>query len=224
MYFEQDILSDDYLDDAPPEYKCPITLSIMKHPYIMPDGQTYEYDAIQTALNIKPYSPVTRQPMKMSQGITNYALKNLIEKYIQEKLNGKKTIKMNHMKNREMINDNEKSSKFIYSNYLIYHFTKSLIQSLHCGLSYLFDLIGCMILFIFDILEDVMSKLFTALKIFIVGVGYGIAMLFYCLFDFLIIPLVYVIFSPFLFVGYIVEFLFLMIIEIIGILFDIIFD
>lgn len=71
MEFKHDELLDDDLDEAPPEFKCPITLSIMKHSVLMPDGQTYELEAIKKALNFKPLSPVTRQPMKMNQGITN---------------------------------------------------------------------------------------------------------------------------------------------------------
>lgn len=75
-----------YLDtNAPPEFLCPITMSLMKDPVLMPDGQTYEREAIRMALRVNPVSPVTRQPMNIDQAITNYALKNLIEKYIEDK-------------------------------------------------------------------------------------------------------------------------------------------
>ena len=70
--------------DAPPEFTCPITMSLMKDPVIMPDGQTYEREAIEKALKVNPISPLTREPMDMSQARTNYALKNLIEKYVQD--------------------------------------------------------------------------------------------------------------------------------------------
>lgn len=70
--------------DAPAEYICPITMSIMKDPVIMPDGQTYEREAIQKALNANPISPITRQPMDMKDAKTNYALKSLIEKYVHD--------------------------------------------------------------------------------------------------------------------------------------------
>ncbi|KAK8846497.1 hypothetical protein M9Y10_020520 [Tritrichomonas musculus] len=73
--------------DAPPEFKCPITMSIMKNPVIMPDGQTYEKEAIENALKVSPVSPLTRQPMDMSQAKINYALKSLIDKYIQDHKN-----------------------------------------------------------------------------------------------------------------------------------------
>lgn len=70
--------------DAPAEYLCPITMSIMKDPVIMPDGQTYEREAIQKALSVNPVSPITREPMSFDQAKTNYALKSLIDKYIQD--------------------------------------------------------------------------------------------------------------------------------------------
>lgn len=72
--------------DAPPEFMCPITMSIMRDPVIMPDGQTYERSAIESALKVNPISPLTREPMDMNQARTNYALKTLIDKYIQDHL------------------------------------------------------------------------------------------------------------------------------------------
>lgn len=72
--------------DAPPEYLCPITMSIMKDPVLLPDGQTYERSAIERALQSNPVSPLTRQPMDISQAKPNYALKSLIEKYIKERM------------------------------------------------------------------------------------------------------------------------------------------
>lgn len=70
--------------DAPPEFLCPITMSIMKDPVLMPDGQTYEREAITRALQVNPVSPLTRQPMDIKDAKTNYALKSLIDKYIQD--------------------------------------------------------------------------------------------------------------------------------------------
>jgi len=48
---------------APPEFKCPITLEIMRDPVILPDGHTYERVAVEAALRRNPVSPLTRQPM-----------------------------------------------------------------------------------------------------------------------------------------------------------------
>lgn len=70
--------------DAPPEFLCPITMELMKDPVIMPDDQTYEREAIERALKVNPISPMTREPMNIDQAKTNYALKILIDKYIQE--------------------------------------------------------------------------------------------------------------------------------------------
>lgn len=69
--------------NAPPEFICPITLSIMKDPVLLPDGQTYEREAIKKALSVNPISPVTREPMDFNQARTNYALKSLIDNYIK---------------------------------------------------------------------------------------------------------------------------------------------
>jgi len=69
------------MDNVPNEYLCPITLSIMEDPVLMPDGQTYERSAIEIALSVSPLSPITRQPMKIEDAVPNYALKSLIESY-----------------------------------------------------------------------------------------------------------------------------------------------
>lgn len=69
---------------APPEFLCPITMELMKDPVIMPDDQTYEREAIERSLKVNPISPMTREPMNIDQAKTNYALKSLIYKYIQE--------------------------------------------------------------------------------------------------------------------------------------------
>ena len=70
--------------NIPNEFLCPITLTIMKEPYIMPDGQTYEKEAIKKALEITHVSPITKAPMKFSEGKINYSIKSLIEKYVKE--------------------------------------------------------------------------------------------------------------------------------------------
>jgi hypothetical protein len=68
-------------DSIPHEFLCPIMKDIMKDPVIMPDGQTYERSAIAEALSANPVSPITRQPLNISDAKTNFALKSLIEKY-----------------------------------------------------------------------------------------------------------------------------------------------
>ncbi|ORX44984.1 hypothetical protein BCR36DRAFT_585864 [Piromyces finnis] len=71
-------------DEIPNEYLCPITLDIMKEPLIMPDGHTYEKEAIKKALEITHASPLTKIPMKIEDGVINYSLKSLIENYVNE--------------------------------------------------------------------------------------------------------------------------------------------
>jgi len=69
--------------EIPKEYLCPITLSIMRDPVMMKDGQNYERSAIEKALEISPISPITKQPLNMADAIPNYQLKSLIEKYLK---------------------------------------------------------------------------------------------------------------------------------------------
>ena len=70
------------MSQIPKEFICPITLSIMRDPVLMPDGQTYERSAIEKALKSSPLSPLTKQPMKMKDATPNYALKSLIENFL----------------------------------------------------------------------------------------------------------------------------------------------
>ena len=70
------------MSEIPQEFICPITLCIMKDPVIMPDGQTYEREAIANALKVSPLSPITRKKLNMKDATPNYALKSMIEKYL----------------------------------------------------------------------------------------------------------------------------------------------
>ena len=69
------------MSEIPKEFLCPITLSIMKNPVLMTDGQTYEKSAIEKYLEISTLSPLTKQPISMKDATPNYALKSLIENY-----------------------------------------------------------------------------------------------------------------------------------------------
>ena len=62
---------------------CPITCCVMKDPVQGNDGNTYERTAIVAALQIKQESPITRQPMKISDLKVNVALRFLCDKYHQ---------------------------------------------------------------------------------------------------------------------------------------------
>ena len=73
--------------EIPKEFLCPITLAIMKDPVIMADGQTYEREAIKKALNASPFSPLTKKPLNMKDAVPNYALKSMIENYLNSGIN-----------------------------------------------------------------------------------------------------------------------------------------
>lgn len=63
-------------------FYCPITGAIMTNPVIATDGYTYEKSAIESWLNIKFISPMTRQPMSVSDLTPNRALKDAIDEYL----------------------------------------------------------------------------------------------------------------------------------------------
>ena len=69
--------------EIPKEFICPITLSIMRDPVMMPDGHNYERSAIEKALQASPLSPLTKQPLSMKDATPNYALKSLIENFLK---------------------------------------------------------------------------------------------------------------------------------------------
>ena len=60
---------------------CPITCCAMKDPVQGNDGNTYERSAIVAALEIKQESPITRQPMTLSDLKVNVPLRFLCDKY-----------------------------------------------------------------------------------------------------------------------------------------------
>eukprot|EP01083_Nonionella_stella_P090296 252270_1 len=75
--------SESFMDEEHPrELCCPITLDLMKDPVIlMSDGHTYERAALMYWLQSNHTSPVTNQPLKSKQCITNFAIKSQIESY-----------------------------------------------------------------------------------------------------------------------------------------------
>ena len=80
------------MTEIPQEFLCPINLTIMKDPVIMPDGQTYERKAIEKALKVSPLSPITKKPLSMKDATTNYALKSMIQKFLEKGVNPLKKI------------------------------------------------------------------------------------------------------------------------------------
>ena len=59
---------------------CPITYESFVDPVKMPDGHTYERQAITTALAINGLSPITRQPMCIDDAVTDYTILALVAK------------------------------------------------------------------------------------------------------------------------------------------------
>ena len=84
------------MNEVPREFLCPITLCIMKDPVILPDGQTYEREAITKHLKNNPLSPITKRPINIKDAIPNYSIKSMIDKFLNSEIN---SIKIdNHQK------------------------------------------------------------------------------------------------------------------------------
>jgi hypothetical protein len=66
----------------PEEFCCPITREIFRDPVLMKDGRTYEREAIAEALRRTPTSPISREPLAMSDAVQNLAIKNLVSKFL----------------------------------------------------------------------------------------------------------------------------------------------
>lgn len=75
---EKSALQKDGYRPLPDPNYCPITLDIMLHPAIDPDGNTYERRAIRSWVRRNGNSPLTRNKMNMKQLRDNNALENLI--------------------------------------------------------------------------------------------------------------------------------------------------
>jgi uncharacterized protein YegL len=60
-------------------YYCPISHELMTDPVNAPDGRTYDRKNIVAWLEKKPESPFTRQPMRVDELVTNYALRSDVE-------------------------------------------------------------------------------------------------------------------------------------------------
>ena len=110
-------------EEVPKEFLCPINLTIMKDPVIMSDGQTYEREAIEKALKISPFSPITKKPLNMKDATTNYALKSMIEKYLnkgenplkmkQQNIDINKKTKIKSFKSEVIDDPNDKEKVFV---------------------------------------------------------------------------------------------------------------
>jgi hypothetical protein len=82
---EVDPWADLDLSDAPSEFLCPITQDVMRDPWIFPDGYTYEKKAAIQWITGHRNSPVTREPMRVTDGVFNSRGKAWIDVYITKK-------------------------------------------------------------------------------------------------------------------------------------------
>ena len=72
--------------EIPTEYKCPISLFIMKNPVIASDGNTYELSSLESLFknNESVASPLTREILNKNVLIPNKNIKKLIDDLLIE--------------------------------------------------------------------------------------------------------------------------------------------
>ncbi|KAG0469153.1 hypothetical protein HPP92_018481 [Vanilla planifolia] len=71
--------------NIPDEFRCPITLDLMKEPVIVASGHTYDRSSISRWINSGHHTcPKSGQKLSHMALIPNYALKNLIEQWCKE--------------------------------------------------------------------------------------------------------------------------------------------
>ena len=73
-----EVEDEDFGDDIPPDFVCPLSLSIMKEPVMASDGHTYEKDKIQTWTLKNKTSPISRAEL-LPHFFPNLLLKNKID-------------------------------------------------------------------------------------------------------------------------------------------------
>ncbi|WVZ68365.1 hypothetical protein U9M48_017314 [Paspalum notatum var. saurae] len=69
----------------PPDFRCPITLDLMREPVVVASGQTYDRESIARWFDSgKSTCPKTGQALAVLELVPNKALKNLIAKWCRE--------------------------------------------------------------------------------------------------------------------------------------------
>lgn len=66
-------------NEVPAEFRCPITMAVMKDPVVAADGHTYERSAIESWLRQRKVSPLTNSPMTAKPLTPNLAMRSQIE-------------------------------------------------------------------------------------------------------------------------------------------------
>jgi hypothetical protein len=72
------------IDECHDEYKCPITLCIMKDPVVLSDGHSYERKDLEKWLEKNSTSPKTNEKLVVKTFFPNHALAMLISKYLEK--------------------------------------------------------------------------------------------------------------------------------------------
>jgi len=67
--------------EIPEEFICPITLQPMRHPFLTPNGNSYEEHAIVNHIREGGTDPITRQKITLEDLRKNRALKDIMEKF-----------------------------------------------------------------------------------------------------------------------------------------------
>jgi hypothetical protein len=73
------------MDSVPHEFRCPISMELMKDPVVCEDGHSYDRESITSWLERSQTSPMTRQPISRAALRPNLALKSSIKRWQEEK-------------------------------------------------------------------------------------------------------------------------------------------
>jgi len=75
-------LQDKLGENVPQEFICPLTNKIISIPVLIRDGYTYESKAIKCWFEKYDYSPITAEKLNSEELFPNYALKQLIQSFL----------------------------------------------------------------------------------------------------------------------------------------------
>jgi hypothetical protein len=90
--------------DAPEEFCCPISLSIMQEPVVLSDGHTYEKEDLATWLQKNDTSPKTNEVLQNNLYFPNHNLKRAIERWQKENKRASRPISTNSEDSRSDFN------------------------------------------------------------------------------------------------------------------------
>ena len=73
------------IENIPEEFKCPISMDLMKDPVLSPCSHSFEKTSILNWINTHTVCPLCRENLNFDQLVLNLALKNTIEKFISDR-------------------------------------------------------------------------------------------------------------------------------------------